>query len=248
MKGGGNMRFQVEILLENDMIPKDKNRIMLSMLKSCFSSYSEEYYNSLYANTQNKIKDFTFSLNLGNCKFLREEILIPNKKIYFNFSAYNYEDGIMFYNSILQNKGKEHRISDNILTIKKIALVKEKIIYSNEVIFKVMSPIVVREHNGDNKKTWYHSLGTEKGQAIFIENLKYQLRDVFGERVSYDLNDLSVKISEDHKEVKVKNYGIAVLSNIAKIKIKAQPYILDYLYKAGIGSKRGSGFGMVDIV
>lgn len=242
------MRFQVEILLENDMISKDKNRIILSLLKSCFSSYSKEYYNSLYENTQNRIKDFTFSMNLGNCKFLKEDIYIPNKKIYLNFSAYNYEDGIMFYNSILSNKGKKYTIGDNTFKINKIVLVKEKTIYNNEIILKTMSPIVIREHNGDNKKTWYHSLGTEKGQAIFMENLKYQLRDAFGERVLYDFDDLSIQISEDHKDVKVKNYGIAVLSNLVKIKIKAQPYILDYLYKAGIGSKRGSGFGMVDIV
>lgn len=242
------MRFQVEILLENDMISKDKNRIILSIIKGCYSSYNKEYYNSLYENTQNKIKDFTFSLNLGDCEFLKEEILIPSKKIYLNFSAYNYEDGIMFYNSILHNKGKKYPINNNTFIIGRIVLVKEKVIYSNEVTFKTMSPIVVREHNGDNKKTWYHSLCTEKGQAVFLENLKYQIRDVFGERVLYDLDYLSVEILEGHKDVKVKNYGIAVLSNIVKIKIKAQPYILDYLYKAGLGSKRGSGFGMVDIV
>jgi len=55
-------------------------------------------------------------------------------------------------------------------------------------------------------------------------------------------------VASDIRKVKVKNYGIEVHSNIGKIRIKAQPYILDYLYKAGIGGKRGSGFGMVDIV
>lgn len=242
------MRFQVRLSIDNDVIPKDKNRIILSLLKHCFYSYDKDYYSTLYENNKNQIKEFTFSLNLRNCKFLRDEIQIPNKKIYLNFSAYNYEDGIMFYNSILANKGKRYSIGNNVFTIEKITLVKEKIICSDEVVFKTMSPIVVREHNGDNKKTWYHSLKTEKGQAVFMENLKYQLTDVFGNRVLDDLTDLTVNISEDHKEVRVKNYDIALLSNIAKLKIKAKPYILDYLYKAGIGSKRGSGFGMVDIV
>lgn len=242
------MRFSVELLLENEIIPKDKNRIILSLLKNCFSSYSEEYYENLYQNTNNKIKDFTFSLYLGGCKFLREEILIPGKKIILNFSAYSFEDGIMFYNSFLCNKGKRYPLKNNTIMIGKINLVKEKTIYSNEIIFKTMSPIVVREHNGNNGKTWYHSLSSEEGRAIFIENLRYQLKDVFGERVTYDFKDIEINISNDNKEVKVKNYGIEVLSNIAKIKIKSQPYILDYLYKAGIGSKRGSGFGMVDIV
>ena len=51
-----------------------------------------------------------------------------------------------------------------------------------------------------------------------------------------------------NKEVKVKHYDIEVLGNICYVKIMGKPYILDYLYKAGIGSQRNSGFGMVDLV
>lgn len=241
------MRFSVELLLEKDKIPKDKNRIFLSLLKNCFSSYSEEYYEYLYEKTKNKIKDFTFSSYMGKCKFLRDEIEIPNKKIYLNFSTYNNEDGIMFYNSILENKGNSFPIKNNAMKISRLNLTREKPLYSDEVIFKTLSPIVVREHGGDNSKTWYHSLNTQEGQDIFMDNLKYQLLDVFGEKVKHDFKDISVEVL-GNKEVKIKNYGIEVLSNVAKIKIKAKPYILDYLYKAGIGSKRGSGFGMLEMV
>ncbi|MGI6588104.1 MAG: CRISPR-associated endoribonuclease Cas6 [Peptococcia bacterium] len=52
----------------------------------------------------------------------------------------------------------------------------------------------------------------------------------------------------DNKEVKVKNYDIEVLANICYLKIRGKSYILDYLYKAGIGSQRSTGFGMVDLV
>lgn len=242
------MRFTVELLLEKEKIPKDKNRIILSIFKNCFNSYSKEYYENVYEKKENKIKDFTFSLYMGKCKFLKEEILIPDKKILLNFSAYDHSDAIMFYNSFLNNKGKIYPLKENKITIGKIRIKKEKTIYSNEVIFKTLSPIVVREHKGDNKKTWYHSLGNKEGQALLKENLKYQLVDVFGERVLSDFGDISIEVSKSNKEVKVKNYNIEVLSNVTKLKIKANQYILDYLYKAGIGSKRGSGFGMLEIV
>lgn len=242
------MRFTVELLLENETIPKDKNRIILSILKNCYSSYSQEYYQNLYEDSANKVKNFTFSLYMPNCKFLREEIHIPDKKIFLNFSAYSHEDGIMFYNSLLNSKGKQYPVKNNQIQIGKLRLIKEKTIYSNEAVFKTMSPIVVREHKNDNKKTWYHSLNSKEGQAIFINNLKYQLEDVFGEKGLLDFKDVYVEVSSRNREVKVKNYGIEVLSNIGKLKIKAKPYILDYLYRSGIGSKRSSGFGMMDIV
>lgn len=242
------MRFTVELLLENETILKDKNRIILSILKNCYSSYSKEYYQNLYENNANKIKNFTFSLYMGNCKFLREEIFIPDKRIFLNFSSYDHEDGIMFYNSFLKNKGNKYPVKNNQIQIGRLRLMKEKTIYSNEAVFKTMSPIVIRQHNGDNKKTWYHSLNSQEGQAIFMNNLKHQLIDAFGERVLLDFEDIRVEVEANNREVKVKNYGIEVLANIGKIKMKAEPYILDYIYKAGLGSKRGSGFGMMEMV
>lgn len=241
------MRFNVELLLENEVIPKDKNRIILSLLKHNFNSYNKDYYCELYEDTQNKMKSFTFSLYMGNCKFLREEIVIPDKRIILNFSTNDIRDGIMFYNAFLQNKGLEYPIKNNIIKVNKINLSQEKPILDNEAIYTTLSPISVREHFRDNKKTWYHSLNDTKGQEVFINNLKYQLKDEFGQERILDIEEVKFEVLSN-KEVKVKHYGIEVLSNICRIKIKGKPYILDYLYKSGAGSQRNSGFGMLDLV
>lgn len=241
------MRFGIEILLENEKIVKDKNKIMLSLIKHCYSSYDKEYYNDLYEKYPNKRKSFTFSTYMGDCKFLRDEIFIPNKKIYLNFSTKNLKDGIAFYNALLTNKGKIFPIKNNKMKIERINMLAEKDIYSNEAIMKTMSPIVVRFHKGDNKKTWYYSLNDEKGRDIFMQNLRYQLIEEFGEDRSLDIEEVRVEVL-CNKEVKVKNYRIEVLSNICKIKVIAKPYILDYLYKSGIGSKKSLGFGMMELV
>ncbi len=42
------MRFNVELLLDNENIPKDKNRIILSLLKHNFNSYNGDYYSEIY--------------------------------------------------------------------------------------------------------------------------------------------------------------------------------------------------------
>ncbi len=241
------MRFNVELLLDNEVIPKDKNRIIISLLKHNFSSYSKDYYSELYEDIPNNMKSFTFALYMGSCRFLREEIVIPEKKIILNFSTNDARDGINFYNAFLINKGLEYPIKNNTIKVNKINLNREKTITGDLAIYKTLSPISVREHFGDNKKTWYHSLNNLKGQEVFIENLKYQLKDEFGEERILDIEEVQIDVLAN-KDVKVKHYGIEVLGNICRIKIKAKPYILDYLYKAGIGSQRSAGFGMVDLV
>ncbi len=241
------MRFNVELLLENETIPKDKNRIILSLIKHNFNSYDKDYYSKLYEEIPNKMKSFTFALYMGNCKFLREEIVIPEKKIILNFSTYDIREGIVFYNGFLKNKGLEYPIKNNSIKVNRINLNREKVVKGNEAIYTTLSPISVREHCGDNKKTWYHSLSNVDGQEVFMRNLKYQLKDEFGENRILDIEEIEFEVLEN-KEVKVKNYDIEVLSNICHLRIKGKPYILDYLYKAGIGSQRSTGFGMVDLV
>lgn len=241
------MRFNVELVLSNENIPKDKNRVILSYLKHIYETYDKSYYKSLYEDQENKRKNFTFSLFMPNCKFTREEIIIPEKKIIFNFSSDNMKDGIFFYNAILANRGKLYEVRGNSITAIRINMNNEKVITNNYATYRSMSPVVVREHKGDNDKTWYHSLDEEIGKEIFYENLKFQLLDNFGEDRRLDIEEVKFEIIKN-KEVKVKDYGIEILSNICKLRIYAKPYILDYIYKSGIGARKSSGFGMLDLV
>lgn len=241
------MRYNVELILSNENITKDKNRIILSFLKHIYESYDKNYYKSLYKNEENKRKSFTFSVYMPNCKFTREEIIIPDKKIILNFSTADMRDGIFFYNAALANKGKTYDIKGNSITMIKINMNKEKIITNGYAVYSSMSPVVVREHKGDNEKTWYYSLDEEKGKDIFMKNLKHQLRDNFGEDRRSDIEEVEFQVLKN-KEVKVKHYGIEILSNICILRVQAKPYILDYIYKSGTGSRKSSGFGMLDLV
>lgn len=241
------MRYNVELILSNENIPKDKNRTILSFLKHNYESYDKGYFESLYKDRENNRKSFTFSLYMPNCKFAREKIVIPDKKIILNFSTADMKDGIFFYNAILANRGKVYEIKDNSIKINKIGISKEKIITDNHAVYTTMSPIVAREHKGDNNKTWYYSLNEERGKEVFLENIRYQLLESFGKERKLDIEELKFQVLKN-KEVKVKHYGIEVLSNICELQIRSKPYILDYLYKSGIGSRRSGGFGMVDLV
>src|SRR5699024_5222476 len=132
-----------------------------------------------------------------------EEIIIPDRKIIWNFSTSDMNEGIFFYNAVLANKRKPYEIKNNAITINRVNMNKEKVITNNYAIYSTMSPIVARQHNEDNKKTWYYSLDEEKGREIFKENLKYQLLDNFGEERKLDIEEVDFQVLRN-KEVKVK--------------------------------------------
>lgn len=240
------MRISAEFLLNEDNIDKDKNRIFISILKSCLSSYNEDIYKKMFENGPVR-KTYTFSLYMPNSEFTRDKIIIPDKKVIFKLSTADLEDSIHLYNSLLQNIRKTFTVKENVLSLNRISIDKEKSIYDEQVIFTSLSPIIARRHNGNNRDTWYFSLNDEEGKTVLLNNLKIQLLEKFGQERVLDIEDVKVEVLAN-KEVKVKNYGIVVTGNLCKLKIYSKPYILEYIYKSGVGGHKSMGFGMLDLI
>lgn len=240
------MRILAEFLLNQDNIDKDKNRIFISILKSSLESYDENVYKVFFENGV-KRKSYCFALYMKDAKFTRDKIIIPNKKVIFKLSTADLEDSIHIYNALIKNMKKTYKVKENVLILNKIYIDREKKMYDNQATFTTLSPIVARKHQGDNKHTWYHSINDEVGRLLLLNNLKIQLLEEFGQDRIFDIEEVKIEVLAN-KEVKVKNYGIEVLGNLCTLKIYAKNYILDYIYKSGIGSRRSSGFGMLELV
>ncbi|HLR20832.1 MAG TPA: CRISPR-associated endoribonuclease Cas6 [Tissierellaceae bacterium] len=240
--------MSVELLLNNNKLNKDKNRIVMHIIKLLIEKEDKEMFNKMYRLNINKQKDLTFSMYLGrDAKFLRNEIEVPAQKVIVNFSTSDSALGITIYNAFTKYKGLEIPIKDNMALINKVNIVKTRPITSEKVRFITKSPIVVRSHNGDNEKTYYNSLLDESGQEVFIENLKYQIKDKFPDISMKDLKQIKINIIWS-KDVKVKHYEIIIPSNICEFEIEAKTYILEEIYLNGVGGRKSQGFGYVDLV
>lgn len=237
------MRYQIVISLDSDEIPKDKNRMFLSFLKHHIAENDKRFFESLYIKGETNRKDFTFSLYMPECEFLRETIRIPNKRICLNFSTHDMSAGIQFYNAMINGRGREYSYKGITMKIEKIELKQEKTFMIESATFKSLSPCVIREHDGKTNKDWFYSLDSKKGRTLFVENARGQILESIKDS-SYDLADIRISLIKN-KEVTVKHYGIEVLANICMFKMEAKPYILEYFYKAGIGSFKSTGFGML---
>lgn len=241
------MRFSIEIQLENKTMQKDKNRMFISLLKKASQTYSEDFYNSIYSKEATR-KNFTFSVYLGLCTFTENEIVLEQDKIYFNFSTYDYLEGIMFYNSFLNLKNNKEKCRfgiNNSVIITKVIKKNEHVILNQLNVFKTISPIAIRERKNDENSTYYHSLQTEEGVKFLNDSTKTILVQKFPELYK-DILDFEITIEGKPKLVKVKNYNIVIDSNLAVIKLKGNKILAEYIYKAGLGSKTNSGFGMLE--
>ncbi|PKM49946.1 MAG: CRISPR-associated endoribonuclease Cas6 [Firmicutes bacterium HGW-Firmicutes-7] len=255
------VRFKLTFKLKKEEIPLDYRRYFLFFLKTALKEEAKEFYYENYesfnGNKINRVKPFTFSLLLNNPKFLEDKIILDNSNVIFNFSCYEYEWGINFYNSMTKMLNKPFDITkDNTMTLESINMMKNRVVRTRTVVFKTMSPIIVRHHDKDgrnnalNNHLSYSDEGFLKQLKVnILESLKC-LNDFSEYEISRDIEKMTIEM------IRMKSVWIAhfterikkrVIGNVGVLKIIAEPYILDFLYKAGIGSRRSQGFGMVEI-
>lgn len=241
------MRFSISFSTGQESIPIDYHRMILSFFKKAFEKSDPEYFSELYKDEVNKMKSYVFSVYFYKPEIMREEIKIHDKRFKVFISTYDTRDGIKIFNAFTSMRGNEHDYKGYKIIAEHIDLLKEMVIKNDEVIFKTLSPIVIKQHEGDNKRTWYHSLENEEGRDLFVRNLKNQLEIVFGDEEKRDFEEIGFELIKN-KMLKIKHYDIVVNCNHAIFKLRAKPYILDYFYKSGIGANRSRGFGFIDVM
>lgn len=241
------MKFSLQFNLKNNSIPLDYRRKFLSFLKATMESYDKSLYEKYY-NQSNTRKDFTFSVYMPNQTFNKESITIKGNRIYFNFSIYNSTEGLKIYTAIMSKVNCEFPLGKfNKMTLVDIQIKEEKNLIDNLVEFKLLSPLLVRDHNKETNKDWFYTHLDEGCEKRLKEIIKIQLNLIYGNKFDKEADQLRFDFSKCKKTV-ISNYNVKIPGVLGKFKIEGSSYILDYLYKAGIGSKSSAGFGMIDIV
>lgn len=234
------MRYEVCFKLEKKEIINDYRRKFISYIKSILEKYDGEIKDKFYKT--NSEKDFSFSVYFKSEKFTEEKIYLKSNEIKLFISIYSLEDSLYFTNAMLGSIHKKYLVGDNEMEVIKIRPLQEKKIIKEEVIFKTMSSIAIREKLTD-KKSWYHDFD-EKGLKVLKKNLVNNLSEKFPVKYLEEINIYPYEI----KRTVIKNYGIKFPVSMGIFKVEGKKEILDYLYKTGIGSKSSAGFGMVDIL
>ena len=70
------MRFKLNLDLENEFLPIQYRKSVISFIKLSLLEYNEQYYKKYYNNKDTIIKPYTFAIFFINPKFKNEKIII----------------------------------------------------------------------------------------------------------------------------------------------------------------------------
>lgn len=247
------MRFSLKFILLNEekKIPLNYRNMFLSIIKKIFENGNlktyKEYYEERKEHKSNALKPFTFSVYMPCPEFHDNEIYIEQGYIILNFSTSDTEKGIYFYNGIYGQKEKIFTYKTYNLKVDSLNLKKEKLISNNEILFKTMSPIIVRKHFSKNNIDEYLTFENDDFKSELENIVKYRLKKLTGQNRNIEIVKMSLKkIAIKHK---VNDNKIIIINgNVGNIILKGDIDVLDLLYKSGIGSRTGEGFGMLEII
>lgn len=235
---------------KSDGIPLANNMLFVSLIKEALKKVNKDYYEKLYYygdNNNKKIKNFTFSTFLKDFN-IEGDIIYIKDKLYFNISSPDYEFGINIYNGLLSmNKFIYKNFTLNRC---KISLEKEKFINSEEVIFKTMSAMCIKNKENNFLSPEDLNYGEELNYVVnkSIESFRgYGLKK---ELQFKSINMKKVVVKESIRNFKnITNKDIFYVNAYKGIfKLTGDIEDLNLIYQLGIGFRRSQGFGMIDIL
>lgn len=232
----------------NNRMPKEKNMLAVSLIKEILNKVSEDFTKETFFYTDSrsnkKMKDINTSIYISNFVDSEEDLIVKGD-IILNISFYNESMYYYLYNGAL--KLKSFNFKGYEFEINSISINKEKVIKNNEVLFKTMSPIVIKNKNGIyldcNSKEYIDSLN-------YIADLTLKTIRGYGLQEKLEFMPLNFKkkvLKEKIRDFKEREYYY-INAHTGTFSLKGNIEDLNALYKTGIGYRRTQNSGMVEVL
>lgn len=239
------MRFKLEMVLEKPELPVEYRRAMLSFIKKSLTQANNgEYFDKFFGGA--KSKDYTFTVKLPKAVFHGNVIKLDESIFSVTFSTYDKLSGYILYAAFSEQLKKKFPLpNNNSFRLTRMKLLNEQEVNSNQILFKMSAPFVVRKHNRDDNKDYYYVYSDEEFVQESLIVLKNQLLNAGYQEEQ--VNDLKIT-PINMKKVVVKHYGCCIPCSLGYVMLEGNKSVLNYLYKSGLGSRRSEGFSFADIV
>lgn len=223
------MRLRLDFELDTPQMPVDYRRSFISFLKHCLSDVSESYYNEIYGNTDKK--DFTFSLYLNKLTKNGDVFELEDKNIIMNMSFLDDMKGYLFFAAISRQRNKKFTLKNNNMKLISVSKSKEVSHFSECMLFKTMSPILLQYHLKEYPEKDHYFSYDEEGFSEFFE---------FMNKVKF--------IPVECKKTVTRHFGLDFQGTLGTFMLVGDPYHIEKLYKGGVGNRVGECFGMIEAV
>lgn len=151
---------------------------------------------------------------------------------------------LRFFNGFQSQKYKRRPMDGNSMQLLSVSMRPLNEIKENEVVVRMLSPLIVRRHNSVDNSDIYYTCEMEEFGSVLKENI-----DIFFDKMGVDAptEDFSIQVMKG-KKVVVPLFGRNTDASIGIYKLTGSCRLLNTLYLSGIGARRSSGHGKFEVI
>ena len=244
--------MRIECIFRTQKIPVSYQYLMASVIKGAISSSSEEKFEEIYHYEDKKTKQsksFCFSVFMRQFEMVEDEF---KTKDGFSLIISTPDSDLLLhiYNGLLAKKAYQYKEYE--LFVLRVNLLKEQLPTKSLATFKTLSPIAIKDKAGK-------FLSPKMDVDEYTTNLNYTanqtLQNVrgFGLKVPLVFTAIDMKrqvVKLKHEEFKALNDEQILYVNAFRgvFELQGDPEDLALLTQTGIGLRRSSGFGNVQLI
>jgi len=238
-------QYKLIFKLEHSWLPRETDRLIVSFFKASSQAYSQEFYEKLYDKEKSVIKGYTYSCFLPGAKFGREKIELESDTFSLFFSDVDPQELLSFFNAFQLMRHKKYPMNGNSMTLISIHMQRLNEIKENEIVIRMLSPLVVRRHNSEDNTDIYYTCEMEGFEKALEENTAIFLdRMGMGDAMAEDFSVQAIK----GKKVVVPVFGRNTDASLGIFKLTGSCRLLNILYQAGLGVRRSEGRGKFEVI
>lgn len=240
------MKIVVVGKMKNNKLPLGYRMLFASLIKNCLSKSDKEYFDKMFfyeGKKSKKIKPFSFSVYLENFKINNDYIEL-NGDVKLIISSADMKFNILVFTALmgLNNYGEFIK--------KSVKMQDERKVESNECIFKTLSPIYIKDKEGNPA-----NIENENYNELFSYFADLILKSYRGYGLKEELSFIPLKMKKTVVKEEIEgftnktNKKFIYLNGYSGIfKLKGNVEDLNLLKDLGVGGRRATGFGNIDLV
>ena len=237
-------QYKLTFELENNRLPRETDRLIVSFLKASAQACSQAFYEKLYDKSRSVLNSYTFSYYLPGAKFAKEKIELESNAFSLFFSDADQQELLMFFNGFQLMKRKKYPMNENSMTLVSVRVQPLPEIREEQIVIRMQSPLIVRRHNPENNTDIYYTCESEEFEQALRENIA-----VFLDRMGMDAAAESFSIQTvKGKKVVVPVFGRNTDASLGIFKLTGSRRLLTILYHAGLGARRSEGHGKFEVI
>lgn len=234
------MKLVLSFQLSSVNVAINYRNSVMSLIKHLLSTKYEDDFNVLFGAPT--MKSYTFSVYFPGVVMGDNEIIVEQKQMSVTISGYDQVLILKLYNASLLMKNKSYPIKDNTMTLIRIRLDNPHKKIKEINVIKFLCPLIVRKR--EDKKDTYLTFKDEE----FNKYVNMTVNNLF-EQLALSLENHNIILTPYKARTTVVKQGkLSYEVSIGTFILEGNPEAVGVLYQTGIGSRRGQGFGMFEII